>query len=217
MRVFLFILALALPAAPAVAAADDAPSILVLGDSLSAAYGIASRDSWVALLAQRLGEAGYPHRVANASISGETTDGGLRRLPKQLARHKPHLVILELGANNGLRGQPLKSMRRDLTEMVDTAQAAGAKVLILGMHLPPNYGSAYTAEFHDSFRQVAEATDSALVPFFLEPIALDTSQFLDDGIHPNAAAQPALLDHVWPAITAQLGQPAASEAPASTN
>ena len=216
MRLILLIFAVAWPLAP-VLADDDRPTILIMGDSLSAAYGIATDQAWPALLAQRLGEAGYPHRVANASISGETTGGGLRRLPKQLARHQPELVILELGANNGLRGQPLKNVRRDLTEMTDAAQAAGARVVILGMHLPPNYGSAYTAEFHDSFRQVAEATESALVPFFLEPIALDSTQFLDDGIHPNAAAQPALLDHIWPAIQAQLGLPAASEAPAAAN
>lgn len=222
MRFILFILALALPVAPSsasspVPANDDAASILVLGDSLSAAYGIASSDGWVALLDQRLGQAGYPHTVANASISGETTGGGLRRLPKQLSRHQPELVIIELGANNGLRGQPLAAMRRDLTEMADAAQAAGAKVLILGMQLPPNYGSAYTAEFHDSFRQVAAATGSALVPFFLQPIALDSAMFQDDGIHPTAAAQPALLDHVWPAIEDLLGEPVASDAPAAAN
>ena len=216
MRLFYLILAVAWPVAPAFAD-DPPPTVLVMGDSLSAAYGIATKDSWPVLLAQRLGEAGYPHRVANASISGETTGGGLRRLPKQLARHQPALLILELGANNGLRGQPMNNMRRDLTEMTDAAQAAGARVLILGMRLPPNYGSAYTAEFHDSFRQVAEATDSALVPFFLEPIALDAGQFLDDGIHPNAAAQPALLDHIWPAIQAQLAASTASEVPASAN
>lgn len=190
-----------------------------MGDSLSAAYGIPRDAGWVALLQQRLRDAGYPHRIANASISGETTDGGLRRLPKQLARHAPELVILELGANNGLRGRSLANMRSELTEMVDAAQATGARVLLLGMRLPPNYGPDYAAEFHDSFSQVAQATDAALVPFFLQPIALDASQFLDDGIHPNAAAQPTLLDHVWPAIHRQLQitTPDASNAPAETN
>lgn len=190
-----------------------------MGDSLSAAYGIPRDAGWVALLQQRLRDAGYPHQIANASISGETTDGGLRRLPRQLARHRPELVILELGANNGLRGRSLANMRSELTEMVDAAHATGARVLLLGMRLPPNYGPDYAAEFHDSFSQVAAATDAALVPFFLQPIALDASQFLDDGIHPNAAAQPTLLDHVWPAIHRQLQAeaPDASNAAAGTN
>lgn len=193
------------------------PTVLVMGDSLSAAYGIPTDDGWVARMQQRLAEAGYPHTVVNASISGETTDGGLRRLPRQLSRHEPEVVILELGANNGLRGQPPSRMRRDLTEMIDAAQAAGARVLLLGMRIPPNYGPAYTQEFHDSFAQVARATGAALVPFFLEPIALDEAMFLDDGIHPNAAAQPALLDHIWPALAPLLQGADASKRDVETN
>lgn len=212
MRCFL---AICLWAASSLAVA--APTVLVMGDSLSAAYGIATDEGWVALLQRRLAEAGYPHTVVNASISGETTDGGLRRLPRQLSRHQPAVVILELGANNGLRGQPPARMRRELTEMVDAAQAAGARVLLLGMHIPPNYGPQYTQEFHDSFAQVARATGAALVPFFLEPIALDEDLFLDDRIHPNAAAQPALLDHVWPALAPLLQGADASKAAPQTN
>lgn len=176
-----------------------------MGDSLSAAYGIDRHDGWVALLRQRLREAGYPHRVANASVSGETSAGGLRRLPAQLARHTPALVILELGANDGLRGQPIAQLRENLTRMIRTSRQAGADVVLLGMRIPTNYGAAYANAFHAAFADVADATDVALVDFFLEPIALDESAFQDDGIHPNAAAQPTLLDHVWPAIHAALG------------
>ena len=183
------------------AAADaDNPVVLVLGDSLSAAYGIPRDAGWVALLQARLAEAGYPHQVVNASVSGETTAGGLRRLPKQLGRHRPDVLIIELGGNDGLRGQPLPALHNNLRAMVEQGQQAGAQVVIFGMRIPSNYGPAYAEKFHRSFAAVAEATDAALLPFFLAPIALDEQAFLPDGIHPNAAAQPRLLDHAWPVL-----------------
>lgn len=205
------------PAAASEARDARAPHILVMGDSLSAAYGMDRHDGWVALLGERLADAGYPHRIVNASVSGETTVGGLRRLPAQLARHQPALVIVELGANDGLRGQPIAVMRDNLSAMVRTARDAGARVLILGMRIPTNYGAAYAEAFHDAFAAVADDLDVARVQFFLEPIALDESAFQDDGIHPSAAAQPALLDHVWPTIRGLLDAPAhASKSPVMT-
>lgn len=182
------------------AVANDAPVALIFGDSLSAAYGIPRDDGWVHLLQQRLRQAGYPHRIVNASVSGETTAGGLRRLPAQLERHRPDILIIELGGNDGLRGQPTAAMTNNLESMVQLGQAAGARVALLGMRIPSNYGPAYAQAFHQSYADVAEATGAALLPFFLEPIALSQDAFLPDGIHPNAGAQPRLLEHAWPAL-----------------
>jgi acyl-CoA thioesterase-1 len=181
-------------------AAWAAPTVLVLGDSLSAAYGIPQDRGWVALLQQRLTEAGYPHRVVNASVSGETSIAGLNRLPRLLAEHSPVVVVVELGANDGLRGIAPKVLGENLTAMVAAARATGARVLLLGVKLPPNYGGAFNARFERVYASVADETDTALVPFFLEGVAEDRSLMLPDGLHPAAEAQPRLLDNVWPAL-----------------
>lgn len=181
------------------AASAAAPVILVWGDSLSAAYGIPLEQGWVQLLQARLRDQGYPHRVVNGSVTGETTAGGLARLPDALARHRPGIVLLELGGNDGLRGLPLKQLRDNLEALVARAQAAGARVLVFEMRIPPNYGPAYADGFQRTFREVARGP-VRLVPFFLERIATDPQWFLDDGIHPSAAAQPLLLDAVWPVL-----------------
>jgi len=183
------------------------PTVLILGDSLSAAYGIERSDGWVTLLQDRLERQGYNYRVVNASISGETTAGGLRRLPKQLERHDPALVVVELGANDGLRGQSLNTMRSNLRQIVQLSQNNGAAVLLLGMYIPANYGAAYVQKFHAVFVELAAELETGLVDFMLEPIAFDESNFLADRIHPNAAAQPALLEHLWPELSDQLVAP----------
>lgn len=173
--------------------------ILVFGDSISAGYGLARVDQgWVALLQARLRKEGYGYDVVNASVSGETTAGGLARLPRALAVHHPAIVILELGGNDGLRALPVESVRANLERMVDRAQDAGARVLLLGMRIPSNYGPEYTTRFAALYRALAHDRKLAFVPFFLEHVALDPSLMQADGIHPNAAAQTALLDQVWP-------------------
>jgi acyl-CoA thioesterase-1 len=182
------------------AAAAAPPVILVVGDSLSAGYGIEVRDGWVALLEKRLAAQGYPHRVVNASISGDTSAGGRARLTAALKRHRPAVVILELGANDGLRGLSLAQTRANLAAMIEGAQAAGARVLLIGIHLPPNYGPAYTRKFHAQYAGLANRYRTALVPFLLEGVALDRALMQPDGLHPRAAAQPRLLDNVWPAL-----------------
>lgn len=184
------------------------PVILVFGDSLSAAYGIPLESGWVQLLQQRLRAQGYPHRVINGSVAGETTSGGLARLPAALAQHDPALVLIELGGNDGLRGLPLKQLRANLRGMVAQARAAGAQVIVFEMTVPPNYGEAYTRGFTKAFGEAARDGPARLVPFFLGPIALDPKGFQEDGIHPTAAAQPQLLDAVWPTLSAALTPPA---------
>jgi acyl-CoA thioesterase-1 len=174
------------------------PVILVLGDSLSAAYGIRLDQGWVALLQARLRAKGYGHLVVNASSSGETTGGGLARLPRALATHKPAIVIVELGGNDGLRGLPIADIRRNLTSIIRSSQQAGARILLVGMRIPPNYGPSYTRDFHALFGGLAREYKLAVVPFFLEDIAADESRFQEDGIHPTVAAQPVLLDEIWP-------------------
>ncbi len=174
-----------------------APTVLVFGDSLSAGYGLNAGEGWVALMEKRMAAQGYPHAVINASVSGETTSGGLARLPGALSRHKPELVLIELGANDGLRGLSLKKMRGNLTRMAQLSRAAGAQVLLLEMRVPPNYGAGYADEFRQSFAQVARAQKAVLLPFFMAGIALKPEFFQDDGLHPTAAAQPLLLDAVW--------------------
>lgn len=174
-----------------------APALLVMGDSLSAGFGIPIEKGWVSLLQQRLRAQGYPHTVVNASISGETTAGGLARLPVALDTHQPEIVLIELGANDGLRGQSLKTLRANLTKMLTLSQKAGAKTAVLEMRIPPNYGPAYTTEFQAGFTKVASAQKATLVPFFLMPIVSMPEAFQDDGIHPTAEVQPLLLDAVW--------------------
>jgi acyl-CoA thioesterase-1 len=187
-------------------AADAAPVILVVGDSISAAYGLAPGQGWVDLLNARLKSEGYRHRSVNASISGDTTAGGRARLPALLARHKPAIVILELGGNDGLRGGNLRAARDNLDAMVAAAQAAGARVLVLGMKLPPNYGPAYTREFDAVFASVATARKTAFVPFILDGFGDDNRYFQPDRIHPTAEAQPKLLANVWPGLVPLLGK-----------
>jgi len=186
--------------APAARSPATTPTILVLGDSLSAAYGIRMEEGWVALLQKKLASQGYGYRVVNASISGETTAGGLARLPRALDLHRPRIVILELGGNDGLRGLPLRQMRTNLESMVKQSQATGAKVLLAGMRVPPNYGPTYTEGFYDSFSDIAKRYRVPLVPFFLRSVALEEGLMQADGIHPNAKGQPALLDTLWPTL-----------------
>lgn len=175
-------------------------TLLVFGDSLSAGYGLAPGQSWVALLEKRLSAQGYEYRVVNASVSGETTAGGLERLPRALELHKPRVVVLELGANDGLRGLPIPLAKSNLAKAITLAREAGARVLVLGMRMPPNYGPRYTNEFTRMFEALGREQQVALVPFFLQPIALDPAMIQADGLHPNARAQPALLDTVWPRL-----------------
>lgn len=177
-----------------------AGNVLVVGDSISAAFGMDTRQGWVALLEKRLAEGGFTQQVVNASISGDTSAGGLARLPTLLAQHQPELVIIELGGNDGLRGQAPGQLQQNLAGMVQQSQKAGAKVLILGMRLPPNYGQRYTTAFAEVFPKVAEEYGAALVPFMLEGVAGVPSMMQSDGIHPTTAAQPRLLDNVWPTL-----------------
>jgi acyl-CoA thioesterase-1 len=188
------------------AARADPPIILVVGDSLSAAYGIRLEQGWVSLLQRRLEAEGYGHRVVNASTSGETTGGALARLPRALERHRPDIVILELGANDGLRGLPIPQVRANFDSMLRLSRSAGSRILLVGMRIPPNYGPAYTAAFDSMYRELAAANDLPLVPFLLDGVALDDSLMQSDGLHPNAAAQPKLLDTVWPKLQPLLRQ-----------
>lgn len=178
------------------AADPSRPKLLVLGDSLSAAYGIPVDQGWVALLANYLHQDGIQAEVINASISGDTTRGGLSRLAPLLHKHQPDFVIIELGANDGLRGFPLKAMRDNLRQLIQLSRQSGASVLLLGMRIPPNYGAKYTSTFFDSFGQLAREESIPLVPFFLEGVAGHTDLIQDDGLHPRAQAQPIMLDHV---------------------
>ncbi len=172
-------------------------TLLVFGDSLSAGYGIPPSQGWVSLLQQKLSTEGYGQRVVNASISGETTSGGKTRLPRALAQHHPDIVILELGANDGLRGLPLEATRANLDAMIQLIQKAGARPLLVGIQLPPNYGPSYTTRFRDLFAGLARERRAALVPFLMEGVAVDERYMQADGLHPNAAGQPLLLDTVW--------------------
>ncbi|MDG4595979.1 MAG: arylesterase [Candidatus Contendobacter sp.] len=178
----------------------EAPVILVLGDSLSAGYGIPAEQGWVNLLQRRLTERGFPHQVVNASISGDTTSGGLSRLPAALARHRPALVILELGANDGLRGQPPMAMAANLGRMIELSQQAGARVLLAEMRIPPNYGPLYAQKFQATFGELAQHHQVPLIPFLLNGVAGNPALIQDDGLHPRAEAQPRILDNVWPAL-----------------
>jgi len=184
-----------------VSAKADTPAILLFGDSISAGYGIGRVDQgWAALLQAKLRNEGYGYQVINASISGETTAGGLARLPRALALHHPRIVIIELGANDGLRALPIAQMRDNLAQMVKLSAAAGARVLLLGMRIPPNYGPEYTEQFHQVFSDLARDESLPLVPFLLNDIALTPGLMQADGLHPNELGQPKLLDNVWPAL-----------------
>jgi acyl-CoA thioesterase-1 len=173
-------------------------TILVFGDSLSAAYGIRPEQGWVALLTQRLQAQGYGYQIVNASVSGETTSGGLQRLPRALQLHQPGIVVLELGANDALRGLPLSGTRANLAQMVRLSQEAGARVLLVGIRIPPNYGPRYTEEFASVFPELAKQYHLPLVPFLLQDVALNPARMQEDGMHPNAAGEAPIVDTVWP-------------------
>jgi len=171
--------------------------ILVVGDSLSAGYGIAENESWVTLLQNRLSAKSYGYQVINASISGDTTGGGLRRLPRALKKHVPHIVLIELGGNDGLRGTPVIVIRKNLAAMIELSQETGAQVILAGMVMPPNYGQAYTDAFEGTYTDLADKYDTALIQFFMKNVALNPALMQADQIHPNAEGQPYLLDNVW--------------------
>ena len=185
---------LALACAPSLAAAA---TILVFGDSLSAGYGVPQERSWVSLLEKRLRDENYKYHVANASVSGETTAGGASRIASALKAHRPDIVIVGLGANDGLRGQNLETMRRNLEMMIDASQRAKARVLLIGMRLPPNYGTTYTEKFHQTYADLARSKMTGLVPFLFEGFGEDTRLFQSDRVHPTAEAQVLMLDTVW--------------------
>lgn len=192
-----WLLAVLATALPAIASPNH--TILVMGDSLSAAYGVETESAWVNLLRQRLDEHDHDRwQVVNASISGETTDGGARRLPDLLAKHQPEIVIIELGGNDGLRGFQPPVIRDNLATMIKASQDSGARVLLVGMQIPPNYGERYTRAFADIYPALSDRYDTALVPFFLEGIYNGEQMMQEDGIHPTGEAQPTLLDNVWP-------------------
>jgi acyl-CoA thioesterase I len=186
--------------APFGSAQDKSPVLLVVGDSVSAAYGLTGGQGWVELLSKKLAAEGYRYRLVNASISGDTTAGGRARLPALLAQHKPAVVIVELGGNDALRGGKLATTRDNLDAMVVASQAAGAKVLVVGMEIPPNYGPAYAREFRDLYTSVSSTRKVPLVPSFFAGFGEDLSFFQPDRIHPTAQAQSRLLDNVWPQL-----------------
>lgn len=182
---------------PSATASDSRKVVLVVGDSLSAGYGIQIDRAWPTLLDQRLKSQGYGYRVVNASVSGETSAGAESRLARLLELHRPAIVILEIGANDGLRGLPLAQTRKNLTSMLDKAASRQASVLLVGMQMPPNYGAIYADGFYALFGELARARKLSLVPFLLDGVALDPGLMQGDGLHPTAAAQPRLLDNVW--------------------
>ena len=183
------------------------PVILIVGDSLSAGFGISQEQSWPALLGKRLAKEGFPHTVVNISISGETTSGGLARLAPALKQHQPEIVIIALGANDGLRGLALEQMRGNLAMMIRQSREAHTQALLLGMRLPPNYGVDYAQKFEAVYRELAQQYKTGLLPFMLEGFAEQRSAFLNDGLHPTAAAQAMLLDNVWRPLRPMLRKP----------
>lgn len=203
MRKFLTLL-LVLIAVPADGA--ETPTVLVFGDSLSAGFGIDVDQSWTALLQSRLQRQGYEHRVVNASISGETTEGGASRIQSTIDRFDPSVVILELGGNDGLRGFPPERMRRNLRTIIETSKAAGAAVVLLGIRIPTNYGPRYTKAFEKVYRDLATELDVPWIEFFMDNVAMNEDLMQDDGFHPNARAQPILLNNAWPIIQQALEQ-----------
>lgn len=172
-------------------------SIVIVGDSLSAAYGMEIGEAWPSLLQQRLDENGHAYRVFNSSITGDTTQGGLTRLPRLLERHRPAFVILEMGGNDGLRGLPVEVTRSNLASMIELSRAAGAKVILAEMRIPPNYGQGYTEKFNGTYQELSAEEGVVLLPFLLQDIALEPGLMQADGIHPTASAQPLILDQVW--------------------
>lgn len=185
------------------------PTILVLGDSLSIGYGLRAEESWVRLLQEKLKDQGYEYRVVNSSISGDTTQGGLTRLPKALEKYRPALVIIELGGNDGLRGIPLDTIRANMDAMIRKSLSAGAQVLLAGMRIPPNYGPNYSEKFHSIYGELAAEHDIFLLPFFLDGVALNEGLMQPDGIHPNGDAQPVLMQNVWRTLCPEWPEPPA--------
>jgi acyl-CoA thioesterase I len=175
-------------------------TILVFGDSLSAALGLPAEQGWVALLQERVHSQGYGYEVINASVSGETSAGGLERLPRALQQHHPAIVVLELGANDGLRGLPVDAMRTNLAQMIYLAEQAGARVMLLGIRIPPNYGPRYTQQFTAAYTDLAREHRLPFVPFLLKDVALKPALMQGDGMHPNAAGEPHVLENVWPVL-----------------
>ena len=192
LRIFLFVMLWS-----AAGVTHAAATIMVFGDSLSSGYGLPQGAGWVDLLQQRLARENYDYKVINASISGETTSSARNRIGATLTQHKPEIVVLELGGNDGLRGARIETIRSNLSTIIAACRKRGAKVLLIGMQLPPNYGSAYVEKFRVMYSVVAKAQRAPLVPFLLAGFADDRSVFQPDGIHPNAAVQPRMLDHVW--------------------
>lgn len=188
-------------------AADGGRVLLVMGDSLSAGYNLAADEGWVSLLGARVKDRHPGWTVVNASISGETTAGGAARIDAEIATHRPAALVIELGANDGLRGLPMEQARANLVRMIEAAQGAGARVLLVGMEMPPNYGPEYTAQFRGMFRELADTYRLPLLPFLLEPIARERDAFQADNLHPTAAVQPRILEHVWPLLEPLLTAP----------
>ena len=189
------------------ASAEPPPTVLVIGDSLSAAYGMDMEQGWVHLLSEKLSDQSPRATVVNASISGDTTGGGAQRLPPLLAQHEPSVVIIELGGNDGLRAYPIKQMRANLAKMTQASLEQGAKVLLLAAEAPPNLGRRYTTLFRESYSQLANDENVVALPFIVESIFLSSDLMQSDRTHPNATAQPLLLDVVWPTLTSLLGSP----------
>lgn len=179
-------------------AVAERPTIVVLGDSLSAGYGIDAHDGWVHLLQQRLQQQGYPYRVVNASISGDTTRGGLTRMPRALAQHTPHILLIQLGGNDGLRALSLDEMRRNLGTIIEQSRDNGTRVLLIGVRLPPNYGEVYIKKFHGVYSELAQRYKVPLVPYLLEGVGGHDQLMQVDGLHPNRDAQARMLNNVWP-------------------
>ncbi len=200
MRVFLGLVLCLVAAAAVPAQAAQPPVILVVGDSLSAGYGLAPGQGWVALMQQRLKKQGYGHRVVNASVSGETSDGGVQRIRRALATHKPGIVILELGANDGLRGLPVSRLRANLELIITRSHAAGAEVLLIAVPVPTNYGKRYTKSFQSTYSDLAKRYNIGVAALLTDDIALNIALFQPDGIHPNSKAQPLLLNNLWPQL-----------------
>jgi acyl-CoA thioesterase-1 len=186
------------------ALATERPAILIVGDSLSAGFGMDLEQSWPRLLQNRLDDNGHRYRVVNSSITGDTTQGGLARLPRLLSKYRPEVVVIELGGNDGLRGIGIPVTTGNLSGMIERSLGIGAEVILAGIRLPPNYGATYTERFYEMYESLSRQYGISLVPFLLEGVVLDPELMLDDGIHPNASAQPRLLDNIWPYLKAAL-------------
>ena len=197
MRVILSLLLSVIGLIPCTVFAGDSPVLLIMGDSLSAGYGMDREDSWVHLLEIRLQKYNHPYRILNSSITGDTTQGGLARLPRLLDRYHPQIVIIELGANDGLRGVDAEVTRANMTSMIKQSQAVGATVLLAGIKLPPNYGAAYLQRFESMYADLAAEFDTLLVPFIMDGVVFTPGMLQADGIHPNEKGQPVLLENVW--------------------